>query len=258
MDRGLLLPLGRPAVGDCAGSAVGDGGQRGGERSLRAGGFDFCRDTYKILDMQLQRPLAVIAPSVSADVLTILARAEAAFTPPEVHRLLGAFSEDGVRKALKALARQGIVITSQTGNTMSYALNRQHLAAPHIVALATLRDELIKRLAGEIGAWKLPCRYSALFGSAARNDMRADSDLDLFVVRDAEVDADDATWRDQIDSLEAAASAWTGNDVRTLEYDETEFFAASAADAGVVSDIRNEGIRLTGQRDLLSRVKLQR
>ena len=34
-----------------------------------------------------------ITPTVDGDVLMVLARAEAAFTPPEVHRLIGARSE---------------------------------------------------------------------------------------------------------------------------------------------------------------------
>jgi predicted nucleotidyltransferase len=217
--------------------------------------IDKSRDICTIVDMQLQRPLGVIAPSVSADVLTVLARAETAFTPPEVHRLVGAHSVDGVRRALASLTAQGIVIGQRSGQAVRYELNRHHLAAPHIAAMAGLRDELLLRLTTQIEGWESPCRYSALFGSAARNDMRLDSDIDLLVVRPDVIDADDTGWLAQIDTLEADTARWTGNDVRTLHYSEAELRAGLRAGDRVLEDIRNEGIRLTGPASLLRRVE---
>src|SRR5262247_3692319 len=95
--------------------------------------------------------------------------------------------------------------------------NRGHLAAPHIGALANLRSDLIARTRAELDAWKAGAEYVALFGSAARDDMRADSDIDLFVVRPARIDADDDGWRAQVDKLTRHVTAWTGNDTRIIE-----------------------------------------
>jgi predicted nucleotidyltransferase len=216
--------------------------------------IDKGRDICTIVEMQLQRPIGVIAPSVSADVLAVLAHADAAFTPPEVHRLLGAHSVDGVRRALAALTAQGIVIGQRSGQAVRYELNRHHLAAPYIVALAALRDELLMRLTERIEAWESPCLYAALFGSAARNDMRLESDIDLFVVRPDVIDPDDAGWLSQIDTLEADTARWTGNDVRTLHYSEEELRTGLLAGDRVLDDIRDEGIRLTGPASLLRQV----
>jgi predicted nucleotidyltransferase len=187
-------------------------------------------------------------------VLTVLARAEAAFTPPEVHRLVGAHSVDGVRKALVALTAQGIVVGQRSGQAVRYELNRHHLATPYIVGLAGLRDELLTRLTRRIEAWESPCLYSALFGSAARNDMLLDSDIDLFIVRFDVIDPDDTRWLGQIDLLEADAARWTGNDVRTLHYSEAELRTGLHAGDRVLRDVREEGIRLTGPASLLRRV----
>lgn len=200
--------------------------------------------------MQLQRPLGVIASSVSADVLGVLARAYAEFTPPEVHRLIGHHSEDGVRKALRMLDRQGIVLSERSGQAVRYQLNRQHLAAPHIVALASLRQTLIDRLRDVIDGWTVPCAYAALFGSAARGDMAVDSDIDLFIVRMAEIDAENPQWIDQVDSLEAKTKAWTGNDVRTLQQASDEVQTGLGLGLRVLSDIREQGVRLGGTSDL--------
>ncbi len=201
--------------------------------------------------MQLQRPLGVIASSVSVDVLAVLARADAVFTPPEVHRVIGHHSEDGVRKALRMLDRQGIVVSERSGQAVRYQLNRQHLAAPHIVALASLRQTLIDRLRNVIDGWTVPCAYAALFGSAARGDMAVDSDIDLFVVRPAEVDAENPQWGDQIDSLEATTRAWTGNDVRTLQQDAAEVRDGLRLGLRVLADIIEQGVRLGGMADVL-------
>jgi arsenite-transporting ATPase len=62
--------------------------------------------------------------------------------------------------------------------------------------------------------------YAALFGSAARGDMRPDSDIDIFLVRPT---------GSQLEAWERASSAfadrvtrWTGNDARVLEMTQAE------------------------------------
>ncbi len=58
-------------------------------------------------------------------------------------------------------------------------LNRCHLAAEPIIAIANLRGQFITQLQDEIRSWNPPPPYAALFGSAARSAMRVDSDIDL-------------------------------------------------------------------------------
>ena len=69
------------------------------------------------------------------------------------------------------------------GSAYLYSLNRGHLAAPLIVALADLRAELVRRIGTSMGPWEPAVAYAAIFGSAARGQERPDSDLDLFVLR---------------------------------------------------------------------------
>jgi predicted transcriptional regulator len=196
--------------------------------------------------VELQRPLAVITPTVDGDVLAVLARAEAAFTGREVHRLVGRYSEAGVRNVLTRLVEQGVVLVERAGPSYLYRLNRDHLAAPHIVALAGLRAELLERLRQRVGEWEPAPVFAALFGSAARGDMRAGSDIDVLLIRPDTVDPDDSSWTDQVESLVRDVSRWTGNDTRPLEYGDTEALRALKAGTPVLSAIRNEGIGLAG------------
>lgn len=201
--------------------------------------------------MLLNSPLAVITPTVDGDVLAVLARADASFTPPQVHALIGQHSVDGVRRALNRLVEQGIVDADRVGNAVSYRLNRDHLAAPSIVELANMRTALFARISGHVQVWSRPVRLVMLFGSAATATMRTDSDIDLFVVGDDDDVSTDA-WQSQVGELERAVSRWTGNDTRVLTYGIGDLRRRHDP---VVDDIRSEGIVIAGDRSLLNRTR---
>jgi hypothetical protein len=198
------------------------------------------------MPVDLSRPLSVVTPTLDGDVLAVLAGAEQAFSARQVHRLAGRASEQGVRKALARLERQGIVTAEAAGAARLYRLNRAHLAAPHIEALAGLRESLVAGLRTLVDGWILTPAYAAVFGSFARRQAGLESDLDLFVVRPPGIDEDDARWRRQIDALTTAATAWTGNNARVLEYGAQEVRARVSLGDEMLDTVRREGIELAG------------
>lgn len=205
--------------------------------------------------MQLDRPIQVITPTVDGDVLAALARADAAFTGRAVHRLVGRYSVEGVRRALERLARQGIVVVTTAGPSKLYRLNREHLAAPYVIGLAQLAEEFIGRLRGQLSGWQTQPAYAALFGSAATRQMRSDSDIDVFVVRPDSVPAGDACWSRQLDQLADDGSAWTGNDLRILEMSEADARLRLVNNDQIVGDVAAHGIRLAGPSGYLRALK---
>jgi len=202
--------------------------------------------------MDLSRPLTVITPTVDADVLAVLAGADASFTGRQVHQVAGRHSERGVRNALHRLSEQGIVQRQRVGSADQYRLNRAHLAAPYIEGLARLRSELLRRISGELERWPIAPAYVALFGSAARGTMRPDSDIDLLVVRESGIDADDPAWRDPLDALARQVTAWTGNDTRILEFGAAEVRRGLASGDGVLLAARQEAVVIYGPLTYLS------
>lgn len=234
-------PSGRPETGDV--QAVPSG----------------CRYAYNLGDigsivgiaMDLSRPMRVVTPTLDGDVLVVLAGTDAPLTGRQVHLLLGRASEAGVRQALGRLVEQGIVVRSPAGRAHLYRLNREHLAAPHVIALAGLRAALIERLRGELAGWGVRPALAVLFGSAARRESDEWSDLDLLVVRPAGIHADDPRWRAQVDELARRAHAWTGNDAEVLEYGEEELPARLAAEP-VLAAAARDGVALAGS---LSRLR---
>lgn len=206
--------------------------------------------------MDLHRPFTIITPTVDGDVLAVLARADHAFTPPEVHQLVGERSESGVRKALERLAAQGMVDRTRVGQAHTYRLNCDHLAAKHVVALSRLRDDLIDRIGKILASWEPGPTFAALFGSAAHGPMRANSDIDIFVVRPEVFELDDPWWRKHIARVERHVTSWTGNDARVFEMSVLEVWTALQQDAPprVLVDIEAEGIVLLGERTYLRRL----
>jgi predicted nucleotidyltransferase len=133
----------------------------------------------------------------------------------------------------------------EAGRAHLYSLNREHLAAPHICALAELRGELIDRLRSEIGAWTISPPVAVLFGSTARDEARERSDLDLLVVRPDGVAADDPRWRDQLERLAGQAHAWTGNEAEILEWEERDLPRVLGREP-VLAAAAREGVALAG------------
>jgi predicted nucleotidyltransferase len=202
--------------------------------------------------MDYRRPLLAITPTLDGDVLAALARADIELSGRQLGRQVRHGSPEGVRRAADRLVRQGTLLRRSAGSAHLYRLNRDHLAAPWIEGLASLREQLIERLRATFVSWNQPARVALLFGSVARNEASADSDLDLLVIRMSTCDPDSERWRDQLLDLQHSATAWTGNDARVLEYGEREL--VDAAGQQLFDDVLRDGIELFGSRRTLRRL----
>jgi len=204
--------------------------------------------------MDSAHPLAVVTPTLDGDVLARLALADAAFTPGQLQRLVPTASVDGVRRVLNRLSTQGIVIATRVGNAaVMYTLNRDHVAAPAIVSLASQHVVVRHRLREAIAAWDLKPVHAALFGSWARRDGDAASDIDLLLVRPDDDGSPqdrrhaglaDELWDDQIAKLESDLTRWTGNDARALVISELQF--VQHPDDPVLVSVAHEGTPVHG------------
>lgn len=196
--------------------------------------------------MLLQEPLALVTPTVDGDVLAVLCGAQRPFTRTELAKMIGDRSYSGVRKAVERLVGQGIVLSRYAGKTQTYELNRDHLAADAIVAIARTKSRLLERLRDHFAQMSPPPRYAAMFGSAARGEMDVDSDIDIFVVRSPKV-RDATSWELQFYALEHQAAKWTGNDVRFLEMTEEQVRVGTLGGDPLLDAIRGESIVLAGE-----------
>jgi predicted transcriptional regulator len=194
--------------------------------------------------MELSRPLSTVTPTLDGDVLAVLARHDATFTTGQLHRVLTQHSEEGIRRVLQRLTKQGVVQSDRVGNAFTYRLNLDHLAAEHIIGLARLQETLLNRLEDRLASWEVPPIYAAVFGSAARGSMTVDSDLDLLLVRPDDAPAD--LWDGQVDLLVSDITRWVGTDARSLQFTTGEL--AARRDEPVLHSVLSEGLTVAGTR----------
>jgi len=125
---------------------------------------------------------ALFASSTLADLLRLfLMEPECAFYQRELQRLTGAHLRQ-LQRDLERLQRAGLVVARQDGNRVYYSAVSTHPAFADLRAVVVktlgVSDVLRDALAGIE-----PCVPLAfIFGSVARGDDTAGSDLDLFMV----------------------------------------------------------------------------
>ncbi len=110
-----------------------------------------------------------------------------------------------------------------------------------------MRNELERRLSAEIESWSLQPVHASIFGSAARGDGDASSDIDVFIVRPKGVGEDEPLWREQVERLAEDTYRWTGNRLAVSEVGTRELSRLRRDSPPIVSDLRNEAITLTGR-----------
>ena len=196
--------------------------------------------------MNLSRPYSAVGAGLEGEVLSVLAGTTRPLTGRQIARLASHGSDRGLRIALNRLAEQGLVDAVEAPPAVLYSLNRDHIAAPIALELAGLRAELLRRLRAAIAEWQAPALHASMFGSAARGDGDASSDIDLLVVRPKGVDPEDAVWRDQLHEFAVAVERWTGNHAGISEVGEEELFHLATERPPIIEELERDAITLTG------------
>ena len=182
-----------------------------------------------------------VAPAVRGALLQALARLEQPVTRRQLAAAAGV-APGNASAVIEELVRAGLVSETAAGRASMVALNRNHLAAGPVLALAGLRGELIRRLRERLSAW--PDLVGAwLFGSVARGDADSDSDVDLLIVAD---DLQSAQLHDRLAQLHSDVRSWTGNDLQLVEHSHTSWRKLVRTKNPLVEQIRVDGIALTG------------
>jgi predicted nucleotidyltransferase len=197
--------------------------------------------------MDLSRSYAaVMGGALEGEVLSVLAGTTRPLTGRQIARLATHGSDRGLRLALNRLAEQGLVDAVEAPPAVLYSLNRDHIAAPVALELAGLRGELLRRLRTAIAQWRVPAVHASMFGSAARGEGDARSDIDLLVVRPESVDSEDPEWRDQLHELAVAIERWTGNHAGISEVGEEELSHLASERRPIVDELERDAITVAG------------
>lgn len=196
--------------------------------------------------IDLSRPYAAICPSLDGEVLRVLAGTKLGLTGRQVALLTGRSSHSGVLAVLNRLTEHGLVKRVELNKAFLFSLNREHLAFPAVEAMVGMRAALSKEIVRMLGTWEIEPIHVSLFGSAARGDGNATSDIDLLVVRPDRISDEDERWREQLADLEIGTFRLTGNRTSVMETSETELAQLHADGRPIVGDLRRDAFTLWG------------
>jgi predicted nucleotidyltransferase len=196
--------------------------------------------------MNLSEPLAGLASPIEAAVLGVLARTETGFSGRQVHRLAIEGSTSSVHRALATLVRVGLVMANPQPPSIIYRANRKHVLWPAVDAGLAARDrffESVHKFCEVELPGDPPCTV-VLFGSVARRESSAESDVDLFLVYPDEIDPD----------VEADVSYQIASEVKLLSGNEAQIYAINKSELSrrqkdadpLLRNVMRDGILLYG------------
>ncbi|MGB8021534.1 MAG: nucleotidyltransferase domain-containing protein [Candidatus Nanopelagicales bacterium] len=198
------------------------------------------------LVMDMSNPARAVIPTLDADVLRVLAGTTRPMTGHQVHRVAGVGSRQGVANVLARLVDVGLVHVTDAGSAYLYVLNREHVAAPAVLALQDLRGELFTRIRTTVEAWPVAPLALSVFGSVARGDGSTASDVDVLLVRPPGVPEDDPAWAAAVDGLRQGILKWSGNTASIIEVTTDQVGDMVARGEPVVDSLRNDEVPLVG------------
>jgi predicted nucleotidyltransferase len=101
------------------------------------------------------------------------------------------------------------------------------------VALTRLRGEIVDKITAALAGWSPPPMHASLFGSFARGEATADSDIHILVVVSPAADPDARIAA--VDQLDTTIRTWTGNDAHIVDRAADALAAMIAADDPLVA-----------------------
>jgi predicted nucleotidyltransferase len=192
------------------------------------------------------RSLRFVPTALELTIIGTLRGTNRGLTGRDIARILDK-PQRSVSRSLLRLTESGIARTEEAGRALLYRLNREHLAVQPIEQLLDLPAEFQNRLRDQIETWEVRPVHASIFGSLARGDDEASSDIDVLIVRPRQVDVDDEMWRNQLSELRDRVLLWTGRELGVSEVGEGELTRLRRERPPVVDDLSRDAITLYGQ-----------
>ena len=196
--------------------------------------------------MDFVRPVEVVIGGAQGRLLAVLVKTTA---PLSLRRLAGlaGVSPAQASRVMPRLVELGIVDRYEVPPASQFVLARSNVAAQLLLTLADAQSMTLRQI-GEAASVISPGPVSIIaFGSFARGEADADSDIDLAVVRADDVDDDDERWAESIDAWRRQVRALTGNEVEIIEATASEAVRKLRGRSELWRNIRRDGIVVHGR-----------
>jgi DNA-binding transcriptional ArsR family regulator len=201
---------------------------------------------YNARGMDVAQPVVAVIPGVQGRILSVVAETSAELNLRAIARLAGV-SPAQASRILPVLVGLGIVERREAPPSALFRFVPEHVAARAVAALTRTRQTILDEL-GALAASLVPAPVSlVVFGSFARGEATAGSDIDVVVVRPTGVDEEAPEWRQGIDDLRQRGRRMAGNRVEILEIGEADVTRRLRSASPVWKDIRSEGVVVHGK-----------
>lgn len=190
--------------------------------------------------MDFVRPIEAIVPGAQGRVLAVLAETTAELNLRTIAQLAG-ISQAQASRLLPDLVTLGVVERREVPPASLFRLVPDHVAAQSLLALARATDTVLSEMGRLARALPHPPASVIVFGSFARREAEADSDIDVVIVRPAEVGEEDDAWSASLEAWRRDVRRLTGNPVEILEVSTDGAATKLAGRTQVWADIRRDG-----------------
>jgi predicted nucleotidyltransferase len=184
--------------------------------------------------MNFGEPFGGLMPGARGAVLAALLRTGAPLTGRRIHALVDGHSLGAVQQALRSLEQIGLITTETIGRAGVHRVNESHDAIAPLRSLASPIEMLTRVVRDTASA----VETVIVFGSVARGEARADSDIDLVVIAPE-------TWEGRA-HLQQQVHERLGNDCDVLHLTRQDFARAPEDREPVVAEILRDGLALVG------------
>jgi DNA-binding transcriptional ArsR family regulator len=191
-------------------------------------------------------PVQTIIPGAQGRILAVLAQVSTDLNLRAIARLSG-LSPAQVSRVLPKLVDLGMVDRRDVPPAALFCLVEDHVAVRAVLALARARDAVVSELRRTATQVSPSPTSITIFGSFARGEATADSDLDVLVIRPVFTGWEDEAWASSIERWRRGARRLTGNRVEVIEIGEEEVAELVRSRRSLWQGVLEEGVTIGGR-----------
>jgi predicted nucleotidyltransferase len=195
--------------------------------------------------MDFSHPIEVVVPGVQGKVLSVLAEVTTDLNLRTIARLAGV-SVAQASRVLPHLVELGLVERREVPPSSQFRLVREHVAAGPLLSLARTRDVMIEEMSRIADDLPVAPVAVIVFGSFARGEADAKSDIDTVLIRPAGLDESDEAWSASVEQWRATVRRVCGNAAEVLEVGSEEVATHLNSRRQIWRDIRRDGLVVFG------------
>lgn len=169
--------------------------------------------------MDFRTPVETVIPGATGRLLAALARVDAELPVSTLARVAGV-GRTRASGLISELYNLGLIDRREIGRTTMVRLARDNAAGELLDRLGHLQELVMDRLRLMATEFDPAPLSLVVFGSFARGEATADSDIDVLAVRSEDADSD--SWAAAIAAFSTKVRRLTGNPVQVLDYDLNE------------------------------------